>query len=398
MASIRDDGGRSLECEEELDTFDDPLCPLDKKSAEESRTDPLRWKEAASAPLTALWAQIRTSASAAVSTTAPSTVAKSEKRPLSATGGVRSEGVRSSEKENEDDGGDESWGTECRQDAGALLSALPTPQSLLGGWAQARREASPYALTPGVDIPTPSESISPVLALAAGKYFGVEKFVSEEYQRLRRPGSIKSACVGFASPDLDNPVKSFRLSEVVRGKDEHGEDNGSLGYVQVLRVELADPPAAHLVDLLRFFFEFHDPTSRDAQGRDRGYQYGSYILCDDEEQEDIARVVKAELQGLINSGAVKCFDGKDVLTEVGRLGDFFPAPEEHQDFVNKNHYIGWHGLNTSNHFIRRNVWPTHKGSSRRAADQCLSEQSLFSSAASDLSNTLIDSRIEEGGS
>ena len=49
-------------------------------------------------------------------------------------------------------------------------------------------------------------------------------------------------------------------------------------------------------ELVKFFFQFHDPTTGNRQGNDKGTQYASVIYCTDEEQKRIATEVKNELQ------------------------------------------------------------------------------------------------------
>jgi peptide-methionine (S)-S-oxide reductase len=91
--------------------------------------------------------------------------------------------------------------------------------------------------------------------------------------------------------------------------------SGQTGHVEVYEVELADPEnvgrAAVYEDLIRYFFQFHDPTTLNRQGNDAGTQYASVIFVYDEEQRRIANKVKDELSELVNKGAIK-YSGVDV--------------------------------------------------------------------------------------
>jgi len=80
--------------------------------------------------------------------------------------------------------------------------------------------------------------------------------------------------------------------------------------VEVLYIELVNP-VEHFEDLIRFFFSFHDPTTLNRQGADRGLAYASFIFCADLEQLEIANRVKTELQRRIDCGCVNCFQGRE---------------------------------------------------------------------------------------
>lgn len=99
-------------------------------------------------------------------------------------------------------------------------------------------------------------AISHTLALGAGCYWGTEKYVVKDFQK-KFPNSIKKAKVGFMSVDPENAIKNPNYRQVC---------SGTTGYVEVLYVELNDP-ASTFEPLVRFFFQFHDPTTKDRQVR-----------------------------------------------------------------------------------------------------------------------------------
>lgn len=141
----------------------------------------------------------------------------------------------------------------------------------------------------------------------------------QDFQK-KYPGSIKSAKVGFMAPEPEKSVNNPTYRQVCSGES---------GHVEVLYVELNDPCDQYYEPLVRFFFQFHDPTTKNQQGNDVGQQYGSVIFCDDEQQKEIATRVKNELQELVTSGKVT-YVKKTVTTDIVPTSTFFPAHEEHQ--------------------------------------------------------------------
>ncbi|CAJ1950078.1 unnamed protein product [Cylindrotheca closterium] len=180
--------------------------------------------------------------------------------------------------------------------------------------------------------------IASTLALGAGCYWGTEKYIVKDFQK-KHPGCIKDAKVGFMSPDQD-AMKNPSYRQVC---------SGSTGHVEVLNVELNDP--ALFEDLIRFFFTFHDPTTLNRQGNDAGTQYASVIFCSDEDQVKIATKVKEELQTLMDGGKVTSYSEKTIKTGIVSYTDFYPAHEEHQEYLEKN------PSGYCNHRYRFRDWP-----------------------------------------
>ena len=104
-----------------------------------------------------------------------------------------------------------------------------------------------------------------------------------------------------------------------------------------LNIELAD--AARTPELfealIQFFFSFHDPTTLNRQGNDAGMQYASVGFVSDERQKAIANKVKTDLQTVLDSGKIK--SGTQVTSGVVDYTIFYPAKEEHQEYLFKNH-------------------------------------------------------------
>jgi methionine-S-sulfoxide reductase len=104
--------------------------------------------------------------------------------------------------------------------------------------------------------------------------------------------------------------------------------NGDTGHVEVLHVELSNP--SYFEDLIKFFFLFHDPTTKDRQGNDRGTQYASAIFVSDDEQRRIAHKVIQDLQSAIDSGKISPYTGKKIVTDVHQATRFYAAEDYHQ--------------------------------------------------------------------
>lgn len=173
----------------------------------------------------------------------------------------------------------------------------------------------------------------------AGCYWGTEKFIVKDFQK-QFPRSIKTASVGFMSPD-PNAMKNPSYRQVC---------SGMTGHVEVLYVELNDP-VKHFEPLIRFFYQFHDPTTLNRQGNDAGTQYASFIFCGDQTQQEIANKVTEELQELVNKKKITRYQGSEITTKITSINDYYPAHEEHQAYLEKN------PSGYCNHFYRFKSWP-----------------------------------------
>jgi peptide-methionine (S)-S-oxide reductase len=94
-------------------------------------------------------------------------------------------------------------------------------------------------------------------------------------------------------------------------------------------------------ELLEFFFQIHDPTTKDRQGNDRGTSYRSAIFYVNEQQK---RIAEDTMQDVDASGLCP---GK-VVTEIAPVGPFWAAEPEHQDYL--EHYPNGYTC----HFVRPN--------------------------------------------
>jgi peptide-methionine (S)-S-oxide reductase len=102
-----------------------------------------------------------------------------------------------------------------------------------------------------------------------------------------------------------------------------------------------DPARTSYRQLLEFFFQIHDPTTRNRQGNDVGTSYRSAIFYTTDAQKEVAEDTIDE----VNASGL--WPGK-VVTELAPASDFWEAEPEHQDYL--EHYPSGYTC----HFVRRN--------------------------------------------
>ena len=149
--------------------------------------------------------------------------------------------------------------------------------------------------------------------LAGGCFWGMQDLIR------KRPGVVATR-VGYSGGDVPNAT--------YRNHGTHAE-----------AIEIVfDPDVTSFRDLLEFFFQIHDPTTKNRQGNDVGTSYRSAIFYVDDDQKRIACETIAEVE------ASGLWPGP-VVTEVAPIGDFWEAEPEHQDYLLRNpwgytcHYV-----------------------------------------------------------
>jgi methionine-S-sulfoxide reductase len=179
-----------------------------------------------------------------------------------------------------------------------------------------------------------SSDVSRYVALAAGSYCDVESVLLRDFSEVRRPGAVRSTQVGFMSPYYTS-AKAGNTEEY-RNPTYEQVMSGTSGHVMVVLVELADP-VADFEDLIRFFFQIHDPTTKYRQGPHRGFHFASWIFCGDQEQYNVAKRVRSEVQELLDQGSFRnIYSSRSVTTNMSIMNEFIPGPEEHQQYLIKN--------------------------------------------------------------
>jgi peptide-methionine (S)-S-oxide reductase len=142
---------------------------------------------------------------------------------------------------------------------------------------------------------------------AAGCFWGVEA----AFRAL--PGVTETA-VGYTGGSFPNPTY-------------HDVCTGHTGHAEAVEVEF-DPARIGYADLLRVFWENHDPTTRNRQGPDVGSQYRSAIFFHTPEQQAAALTSKELLE---RTGAYK----RPIVTEIVPAPEFYRAEEYHQRYLEK---------------------------------------------------------------
>lgn len=140
--------------------------------------------------------------------------------------------------------------------------------------------------------------------LAGGCFWGMQELIR------RQPG-VLSTRVGYTGGDVKNAT--------YRNHGTHAEG-----------IEIVfDPAKTSYRNLLEFFFQIHDPTTKNRQGNDRGMSYRSAIYYTSDEQKQVALATIAD----VNASGL--WPGQ-VVTELESAGDFWEAEPEHQDYLQRD--------------------------------------------------------------
>ena len=150
--------------------------------------------------------------------------------------------------------------------------------------------------------------------LAGGCFWGMQHLI-------RRYPGVVSTRVGYTGGDTPNAT--------YRNHGDHAES------IEII----FDPAKISYRTILEFFFQIHDPTTRNRQGNDVGASYRSAIFYTSDEQKRIAEDTIADVD------ASGLWPGK-VVTEVAPADEFWEAEPEHQDYLER------HPNGYSCHFVR----------------------------------------------
>ena len=185
---------------------------------------------------------------------------------------------------------------------------------------------------PGRDVPMPVPERHTVLGTTlvppfpegmAQAVFAMGCFWGAEKQFWSLPG-VYTTAVGYAGGHTANPT----YEEVCSGRTGHTE--------AVLVV--FDPTVTSYDELLRVFWESHNPTQGMRQGNDVGTQYRSAIYTTDDDQQAAALASRDRYRDALHAAG----EG-DITTEIAPAGNFFYAEGYHQQYLAKNP-MGYCGL------------------------------------------------------
>jgi peptide-methionine (S)-S-oxide reductase len=186
---------------------------------------------------------------------------------------------------------------------------VPAASQALPGRSEKMAVTGKHAVL-GTPLEPPFPSSMRTATFGMGCFWGAEK----KFWQL--PG-VFSTQVGYAGGATPNPT----YREVC---------SGGTGHTEVVRV-VYDPAKVSFGELLRVFWENHDPTQGMRQGNDVGTQYRSGIYFESDEQKKIAQASLAMYQQeLTKSGH------GTITTEIAPLTEFFNAEDYHQQYLAKN--------------------------------------------------------------
>ena len=194
-------------------------------------------------------------------------------------------------------------------------SEMVAPDAALPG-----RDTQPFTLSDRhvvLDAPVVTDEVPDGLEVAV---FGLGCFWGAEEIYWQLPG-VWSTSVGYAGGYTSHPT----YEEVCTGRT---------GHTEAVRI-VFDPAVVSYADLVKRFFEVHDPTQGMRQGNDVGTQYRSAIYWTTPEQEQTARdLTKVYGDELARRGL------GDITTEIAPLASttYYYAEEHHQQYLAKNPY------------------------------------------------------------
>ena len=146
--------------------------------------------------------------------------------------------------------------------------------------------------------------------------FGLGCFWGAERKFWQTPGVV-STSAGYAGGSTPNPT----YREVC---------SGQTGHTEVVRV-VFDPRKVSYAELLRVFWEAHDPTQGMRQGNDAGTQYRSAIYTYGDEQARAAAASRDEYQRALEAAGIG-----PITTEIREAPEFYYAEDYHQQYLAKN--------------------------------------------------------------
>jgi peptide-methionine (S)-S-oxide reductase len=186
---------------------------------------------------------------------------------------------------------------------------MPTPEQALPGRSQPIVRPGRHTVL-GTPLAPPYPEGSQVADFALGCFWGAER------KFWQTPGVVTTA-VGYEGGFTPNPT----YEEVCSGRTGHSE---------AVRV-VFDPSRVSYEQLLRVFWEDHDPTQGMRQGNDVGTQYRSVIFAGSEEQRRAAVESRETFQRALGASGYG-----EITTEIVDAGEFYFAEDYHQQYLDKN--------------------------------------------------------------
>jgi peptide-methionine (S)-S-oxide reductase len=191
----------------------------------------------------------------------------------------------------------------------AYKNRLPSAEEALPGRSERMRVPRAHFVS-GAPLEPPFPDGMELALFGMGCFWGAER------KFWQTPG-VFSTSVGYAGGSTPNPT----YQEVCSGRTGHAE---------VVRV-VFDPRKVSYDELLRVFWEGHDPTQGMRQGNDAGTQYRSAIYTQGEEQRRRAEASRAAYQAALDASG-----HETITTEIREAPEFYYAEDYHQQYLGKN--------------------------------------------------------------
>jgi len=148
------------------------------------------------------------------------------------------------------------------------------------------------------------------IIFGAGCFWGVER----KFWSL--PGVVMTS-VGYSGGDHERPTYELVCA-------------GITGHAEVVKIDY-NPAEVSLIDLLKVFWECHDPTQGMRQGNDIGTQYRSVCYCKDEEELALVKTSLDQYQNALSASSLG-----PITTELKINQEYYLAEEYHQQYLDKN--------------------------------------------------------------
>jgi peptide-methionine (S)-S-oxide reductase len=204
---------------------------------------------------------------------------------------------------------------------GRHRTTVPSPEEALPGRAEPLVVAPRHAVL-GTPMKPPFPGMETAL-FGMGCFWGAERLFWEA-------GGVHSTAVGYAAGHTPNPT----YEEVC---------SGLTGHAEVVRV-VFDPVLTSYGEMLRLFWEGHDPTQGMRQGNDVGTQYRSGIYVYGDEQRREAEAAREAFQARLREAG-----HGEITTEILEAPELYYAEDYHQQYLHKNPggYCGLGGTGVS---------------------------------------------------
>lgn len=186
---------------------------------------------------------------------------------------------------------------------------MPTPEQALRGRSKSVPIENNHAVKAVPILPPFPENYEKIV-VGLGCFWGAER-------KFWQQTGVYATAVGYSAGYTPNPT----YEEVCTGLTGHNE----------VVLVVFNPQQISLEQLLKVFWESHNPTQGMRQGNDRGTQYRSGIYFFNELQRDVAEKTRAAYQAALNEN-----NHGEITTEILPASEFYYAETYHQQYLHKN--------------------------------------------------------------